>query len=172
MWNISSFYVFLQCRFWHHSLYNKVYRCCLVWVGLWSNYIKPARPFCVYMLLRNMFLLFLGLETFSQLVYEDEYGAVSDHDRFFFRVFLIWFNWADLNFIFRKASTQHQSVTPPDLHIEASCWTPLATSCPSKSSWLHWWAFKAFFLILFFPILNYMYLLFFVHTGNHGDEQN
>lgn len=74
-----------------------------VWVGLWSNYIKPARPVCDYKLLRNMFPLFLGLETFSQLVYEDEYGAVSEHDRvFFFRVFIIWFNWADLNFIFRK----------------------------------------------------------------------
>lgn len=31
-----------------------------------------------------MFRLFLGLETFSQLVYEDEYGAVSERDSFFF----------------------------------------------------------------------------------------
>lgn len=35
---------------------------------------------------------------------------------------------------FRKASIPHQSVTSPDLHIEASCWTVLGISCPSKSS--------------------------------------
>nr|XP_020445250.1 beta-hexosaminidase subunit beta-like [Monopterus albus] len=46
--------------------------------------------------LQNEFLLFLGLETFSQLVYEDEYGtktinstAISDFPRFAHRGILL-----------------------------------------------------------------------------------
>lgn len=41
---------------------------------------------------------------------------------------------------------QHRSVTSPDFHTGASCWTPLGISCPSRSSWTTWWAWSTFSL--------------------------
>lgn len=86
------------------------------------------------------FTFVLGLETFSQLVYDDEYGAVSViHGG----ILLCLSNRYELfNFSFRKASMQPPSVTSPGFHIEASYWTALGISCPSKSSWLIWWVHK------------------------------
>ena len=97
-------------------------------------------------------MFFSGLETFSQLVYEDEYGAVSEgfcnHDeeilemkRSILKIGHLYVSQvltlAGLCLL-RKASIQHQSATSPDLHTEASYWTALVTSCPLKSSWLTW----------------------------------
>ena len=49
-----------------YLLHEKLlYACCKLWISLWSVYLV-----CLLFILS-------GLETFSQLVYEDEYGAVS-----------------------------------------------------------------------------------------------
>lgn len=136
---------------------------------------------CVY----GVLPLFSGLETFSQLVYDDEYGAVSViHGG----ILLCWSDRYELFQIFssRKASMRLPSVTSPGLHIEASYWTALGISCPSKSSWLTWWVpkmgvftiktVKTLFCFSPFSIQIISQLMFscclFVRAGNDGDEQN
>lgn len=91
----------------------------------------------------------LGLETFSQLVYEDDYGAVRYNKNTFDVVGLHGIVQANLFFAHRKSSMQHRSATSPDFHIGASCWTPLGISCRSKSSWPTWWACYTFENVLF-----------------------
>lgn len=97
----------------------------------------------------------LGLETFSQLVYEDDYGAVRYYKNIFDVVGLHGIIQANLFFTRRKSSMQHQSATSPDFHIGASCWTPLGISCRSKSSWTTWWACYTFENILFFQMCSF-----------------
>lgn len=71
-------------------------------------------------------------------------------------------------YLFRKASIQHRSTTSPDLPTEASYWTPLVISCPSKSSWPIWCVSTRLFLSLFkfyFLFLNvFSFCLFMQET--------
>lgn len=82
----------------------------------------------------------LGLETFSQLIYEDDYGAVRHMKIFLDVIGLHGIIQADSFFPRRKTSMRRRSATSPDFRIGASCWTPLGISCRSKSSWPTWWA--------------------------------
>lgn len=73
-----------------------------------------------------------------------------------------------LPFCYRKASMQPSSATSPDLHTEASCWTPLAISCPSKSFWLIWWVGAFVSLIWFcFPFALSIHVPVFLFVCSH-----
>lgn len=96
----------------------------------------------------------LGLETFSQLIFEDDYGAVRYYENISNVRGLHGIFQANLFFSRRKASTQHRSATSPDFRIGASCWTPLGIFCRSKSSWQTWWACITFVVILLFQLCS------------------
>lgn len=63
----------------------------------------------------------LGLETFSQLIYEDDYGAVSDSENIWVVFGLCELIESDLFFACRKASMQRPSATSPGSLTGASC---------------------------------------------------
>lgn len=105
----------------------------------------------------SFLILCLGLETFSQLVYEDEHGAVRHTvaPPLCFKGFVLV---VENVFCSRKASMQPSSVTSPDLHTEEYCWTHPAILCLLKSSWLIWWVGLRVSLVFGFPVLVWIHV--------------